>query len=242
MWRLKPSTPSATKPGVTTGSGQGAASGDTSSSDDSWDAVRSDDSIQFSPIETKEKEPREPGWLDGFFEWLGNLLEPLGQLFGAAWNVVFWIMIALGAAMLLYLLFRLLEPVFEFRMSKDKEVEQEWVPQREEALALLSDADQLAQQGRYDEATHLLLKRSVGQIAAARPSWVEPSSTARELAVLPALPEAARKAFATIAERVERSLFALRPLNIGDWEAARAAYAEFALQKLAGRGASGGAA
>ena len=36
-------------------------------------------------------------------------------------------------------------------------------------------------------------------------------------------------AFATIAERVERSLFALRTLSADDWHAARAAYADFAL-------------
>ena len=54
-------------------------------------------------------------------------------------------------------------------------------------------------------------------------------STAREISALPALPEAARKAFGTIAERVERSLFALRTLSADDWHAARTAYAEFAL-------------
>ena len=61
------------------------------------------------------------------------------------------------------------------------------------------------------------------------PGWLEPSSTAREIAALPALSQAARGAFATIAERVERSLFALRSLSADDWHAARAAYAEFAL-------------
>ena len=97
------------------------------------------------------------------------------------------------------------------------------------ALALLEDADRLAAEGRFDEATHLLLKRSVGQIAAARPDLLEPSSTAREIAELPALSEAARGAFALIAGRVERSLFALRRLSVDDWDAARAAYADFAL-------------
>ena len=94
---------------------------------------------------------------------------------------------------------------------------------------MLDDADRLAAEGRFDEATHLLLQRSVGQIAAARPEWLEPSSTAREIAALPALPEPARHAFGVIAERVERSLFALRRLGPDDWQAARAAYADFAL-------------
>ena len=50
-----------------------------------------------------------------------------------------------------------------------------------------------------------------------------------------ALPDAARSAFATIAGRVESSLFALRTLGAEDWQAARAAYADFALARLAER-------
>lgn len=227
---------------MTRGSGQGAADTVTTTSDDSWEAMHGDSSIQFAPVERtpieqqEPPEPREPGWLENFFNWLGNLFEPLGQMFGAAWPIVKWVMIAAAVAMLLYLLYRLLEPVFEFRVKRNVKPEEDWVPEREEALALLDDADRLAQEGRYDEATHLLLKRSVGQISAARPEWVEPSSTARELAALTALPEAARVAFGVIAERVERCLFALRPLALEDWQAARAAYADFALQKLTGRG------
>ena len=41
--------------------------------------------------------------------------------------------------------------------------------------------------------------------------------------------------FATIAGRVESSLFALRALGAEDWQAARAAYADFALARLAER-------
>ena len=115
------------------------------------------------------------------------------------------------------------------RAQAEEPAAPDWVPDAGEALALLEDADRLAAEGRYDEATHLLLKRSVGQIAAARPDLLEPSSTAREIAELPALSEAARGAFALIAGRVERSLFALRSLSADDWHAARAAYADFAL-------------
>ena len=43
---------------------------------------------------------------------------------------------------------------------------------------------------------------------------------------------AARGAFGTIAERVERSLFALRTLDSNDWQVAREAYASFALVRL----------
>lgn len=217
---------------MTTGSGQiGDGEGDTS--EGGWEAVRADESIQFSPIKTPDR-PEPPGWLEDIFRWLGEVFEPVGRLFGSSWPVVKWMLLAAAAAMLIYLLWKLLAPALNLhRGSKNTEPE-EWVPAEREALALLDEADQLAASGRYDEATHLLLKRSVGQIAEARPDWVEPSSTARELAVLPALPAAARTAFGTIADRVERSLFALKRLGADDWVAARAAYAEFALQRLSG--------
>ncbi len=214
-------------------SGQGAnvASGGTGA-DESWDSIRADDSIQYAELEIAPRELREPGWLDAFFRFLGEILSPIGQLFGAAWPVVQVILIATAVLMVLFLLYRLLAPLFAARVMPGGDTPGEWTPARAEALALLSDADRLAEAGQFDEATHMLLQRSVAQIGSARPGWVEPSSTARELAGLAALPEAARRTFAIIAERVERSLFALKPLARSDWETARSAYAEFALQSL----------
>lgn len=195
--------------------------------------MRADDTIQFAPIELPEQQA-PPGWLTAIFEALGDLLAPVGRALGMSWPVFKWVLLGIGVLLLGYLLWRLLAPAFVSRQRAASE-EESWTPERADALALLAEADRLAAEGRYDEATHLLLQRSVGQIAAARPDWVEPSSTARELAALAALPEAARSAFAAIAERVERSLFALRSLGPEDWQAAREAYAEFALQRLPGR-------
>ena len=201
-----------------------------------WEAVRADETIQFAPV-TMPEQPEPPGWLVRLLEAIGESLAPIGRAFGMSWPVFKWVLLAFAIALLAYLLWRLLAPLLSLERARPEREEQHWSPDRADALALLEDADRLAAEGRYDEATHLLLRRSVGQIAAARPDWVEPSSTARELALLPALPDAARTAFAAIAERVERSLFALRSLGADDWQAAREAYAEFALQRLPGRGA-----
>ncbi len=211
------------------------AEGGTEPAGTGWDAVRADDTIQFTPVDLPERQ-EPPGWLTALLEALGDLFAPIGRALGMSWPVFKWVLLAIGVLLAGYLLWRLLAPALA-RRERPAEEEQAWAPDRAEALALLEDADRLAAEGRYDEATHLLLQRSVGQIAAARPEWVEPSSTARELAALAALPEAARTAFAAIAERVERSLFALRSLGAEDWQAARAAYAEFALQRLPGRAA-----
>ena len=207
---------------------------------ESWDDIRDDSDIQFEPVEIIPTPPREPGAiekaLDAFFGFLGELLAPVGQLIAASWPILQWVLLAMAVGFVVYLLINTIGPVARrkraAKLDRAASGEPEWAPTRSESLALLEDADRLAAEGRFDEATRLLLQRSVGQIAAARPDWVEPSSTARELAALPTLSEAARAAFGTISERVERSLFALRSLEQGDWEAARSAYTDFALVKI----------
>lgn len=199
-----------------------------------WEQLRADETIQFAPVTIPEQPPREPGAIERFFDWLRELVgDLLGGALGEAWPVLRWVLLGLLVAAFLFALWRFLDPlVWRKRKAEETSEAAEWQPEQKAALALLADADRLAAEGRYDEATHLLLLRSVNQIATARPDWVPPSSTARELARLPALPDAARHAFLTISERVERSLFALRALERSDWEAARAAYAEFALARL----------
>lgn len=202
-----------------------------------WADVRNDADLQFAPVDIPPITPPEPSWLERVltevFGFLAELLAPIGRLLGGSWFWLQWVLLAAAIGFALFLLARMLGPLGALRKTTASGADEaEWQPDRAATLALLEDADRLAAEGRFDEATRLLLQRSVSHIAAARPDWVEPSSTARELAALPALPDAARTAFATIAERVERSLFALRALDRPDWEAARAAYAEFALARL----------
>jgi len=197
-----------------------------------WEAVRADPAIQYAPVPPVEPS-KPPEWLEKLQQWLADLLQPLGEALGLSWPTLKWILIGLAVLGVAFLAWRLISPVIG-RMRKGNDNGTEWAPDREEALALLEDADALAAVGQFEEATHLLLIRSVGQIRAARPDWLGPSSTAREIAMLPALPDAARNAFSAIAERVERSLFALRRLDAADWQAARAAYADFALTRFEG--------
>lgn len=221
---------------MTAGRNEGARSiGDAGAA---WEAVRADETIQFAPVAAAPPAPSEPSWLDAVLRWLGEMLAPLGEALGWSWPVLRWALLAFAAAALAWLAWRMLEPALGRRRRRGAgESEPAWSPAGGEALALLEDADRLAAAGRYDEAVHLLLRRSIGQIAATRPGLVEPATTARELAALDALPAGARTAFAAIAQRVERSLFALRALGADDWRTARAAYAEFALAPLAGPGA-----
>lgn len=233
---MRPRAGHATTGQVTTGTGEIAVKGADGFARD-WQELRADEAIQFAPLKLPEPAPTEPPpdwWLE-FIEFLDRLLSPVGEFFaaiggllGMSGPVFFWLLVAIGIALAGLLIWRFAKAAVRRRGDK-AEPEPDWTPDAGEALGLLEDADRLADEGRYDEATHLLLQRSVGQIAAARPGLLEPSSTAREIAALPALPEGVRGAFATIAERVERSLFALRRLSADDWRAARAAYADFAL-------------
>lgn len=195
-----------------------------------WEAVRASGEIQFAPVPHPEVPiPETPAWLQVLGRILEAIFAPIGRLLGMSWGIFQWVLLALAALLLLYVLWRIGLAWWENRRVRNAGEEPEaWVPVRAEAEALLSDADRLAAQGRYGEATHLLLRRSVRQIYDQRPDWLGPASTAREIAGLQVLPEAGRRAFTVIAERVERSLFALRDLDAGDWQAAREAYADFA--------------
>jgi hypothetical protein len=224
----------ATNPPVTTGTGASIEGARPDSFAGDWQALRADHDIQFAPVEIPPPQP-PPEWMKDLSEFLSTFFKPVGefvgalaQLLGMSAPVLLWILGALVVVFLAVLVWRIVAPLAR-RRREAEQAEPDWTPDTSEALALLEDADRLAAEGHYDEATHLLLRRSVGQIAAARPDLLEPSTTAREISVLPALPDAARNAFAVIAGRVERSLFALRSLSADDWRAARAAYADFAL-------------
>lgn len=200
-----------------------------------WRAAHAAGDIQAAPL-PQWAPPPPPGWWLAFWRWLGEFLSPLARALGGGWPLVKWGLIGLGAVGLAALAWRIIAPLVARWRLRDRAVlaaAPDWAPARTEAEALLADADALAAAGRYDEATHLLLRRSVGQIAAAAPQAVSPAATAREIATLPQLSAPARAAFAVISARVEASRFALRPLAAADWQAARGAYADFALQRLA---------
>ncbi len=209
-----------------------APEGDAAAS--AWETMRAEDDIQFSPVDIPSQSRETPEWMRRLSEWLAEVFEPMFLALAGSWPVLKWVLLAVAIAALLYIIYRIIEPYLQPGDRAEAEA-YVWQPDEQFALALLEDADRLASEGKYDAATHLLLQRSVAQIAQARPDWVEPSTTARELASLDALPENARNAFGIIAQRVERSLFALRALNEEDWKRARAAYADFALEQVDGR-------
>ena len=233
--RLLPAARRATSQVVAEQQIQGAQAGQDAAA--AWQHVHADPAIQFTPFDVAVPAAKTPEWMLALGRFFRAIFEPIGRALGLSWPVLQWVLLGLLVLFVLYGAWRISEPL---RLGwKRKEAKSaapdDWVPDQAEALALLEDADALAREGRFDEAAHLLLRRSVQQIAATRPDWIGRASTAREIGALPALPDRARQTFAQIAGLVERSLFALRALGADDWQAARAAYAEFALERIAAR-------
>ena len=163
--------------------------------------------------------PRTPDWLIALFEFLNS----------PAMHVVYWIILGLLTLFILYrLAVRFLGWSPAWRRRSAEEDESAWVPEQSVARRLLEEADALAQQGRFPEAVHLLLFRSVEDIDRRRPGLLRPALTSRDITALPDLPAKPRDAFKRIAMTVERSVFALRPIGDRDWKDCRQAYEEFA--------------
>ena len=159
-------------------------------------------------------------------QWSLPFLDGLGAVSGLVTFVV-WGVIIVGVLVVIFLIVRELYGVqlgWKGGKAKARTGATDWRPDREKARILLLDADALAAQGRYDEAVHMLLLRGVADITARRPRLIGPALTSRDIAALPDLPEAARPAFALIAEIVERSFFGGRPVDEAGWLQAREAY------------------
>jgi hypothetical protein len=163
-------------------------------------------------------------------EWLVAVLDALGRFFIWSGPFLKYLLIALAAALILFLAYRLFPGFAAWVDARRRPAAAEdagiGLAEASAARARLADADALASEGRFAEAVHLLLTRSVDDIAARRPGLVQPALTARDLAGAHDLPGAARTAFARIARAVEITLFGGRSIDRRVWDECRAAYAD----------------
>ena len=193
--------------------------------DQAYDSLVESERLQteMSRFEMPQSEP--PAWLERFLEWLGEL--------GPVWEGLFWILAIGIGGLILFSIGRSLFHYFTDRqvaIEEEEEVE-DWRPEQQAAKGLLGDADALAKQGRYAEAAHLLLHRSIADIEERLPDFLRPALTSRDISRAKALPGPARSAFTAIASVVERGIFATRPVDEQGWSEARTAYEEFAFGK-----------
>jgi hypothetical protein len=197
-----------------------------------YQAMRGDHALQFA-FAAAPPPPKLPGWLLAIGRMLGQLIRALGPRLGPVFKISSWVVLALLVAGGLYLAGRAAwrrwgkRKPSSARSGPALEPER-WRPAPAAARALLQEADALAAQGRFAEAAHLLLLRSIEDIHKYRPGVVRPALTSRDIARLEALSPANRLAFAAIGQVVERSLFGGRPVDAEDFAACRATYEAFA--------------
>lgn len=191
--------------------------------------------LQFAFSVDQPEPPRPPGWLD----WLGDFLGFLSPMF----NVIFWGALALVVAGIVFFVAR---EFVESRPGRTPKIKDEnpvqvtdFRPTKAKAKALIEEADRLAATGRFDEAAHTLLYRSIEDIEERLPRSIRKAQTSREIADLAALPYAVRAAFDPITRAVERSWFGGMTLNADDYAVCRRAYADFALPEAWSRAEGG---
>lgn len=193
----------------------------------------SDSSIQFD-LPMRPPDPPSPPDPPGWMQWLADFFgsdHPFLRL-------VLWGIAALIAAWILWMVARWLMgadwPWRRRGAGADDDGDESWRPEAATARTLLGQADALAAAGRYSEAAHLLLFRSIEDVDERRPAVIRKSLTARDIAALPIIPDRPRSAFARIALAVERAFFARRDLGEAEWRDCRAAYEEFAFAEAWG--------
>ncbi|HJS12091.1 DUF4129 domain-containing protein [Sphingopyxis sp.] len=172
-------------------------------------------------------------------EWLKSLFDAIGSFFqwsAPAAKPLMWIAVALVLLFLLYhfvpAFARWVDDLPFRRKARGADAEDgAGLAEAGAARALLAEADALAAEGRFAEAVHLLLYRSVEDIEGRRPGLVKPAMTSRDLAEARDLPAVAQSAFSRIARAVEISLFGGRSIDSGAWEQCRSAYAELTVPK-----------
>ncbi|MFN3473636.1 MAG: hypothetical protein ACK4ZW_06270 [Blastomonas sp.] len=196
--------------------------------DAAFDQVRAASDIQYSTSFVKPPEP-PPQWWQDVIQWLEQVLGPVAKALMTAWPVLSKLLLVALVVGVLALLWVILAPYIADWRERRVQAEHDWAPDRSEARRLLEEADALAAEGRYDEAAHLLLYRSIEDIAAKRPGLLRPSTTAREIGAFDALSARASSAFGVIAGHVETSFFARRSLDRSAWDSSREAYRAFAL-------------
>jgi hypothetical protein len=185
--------------------------------------VVADHSLQFALAQAPS--PHAPSWLMAMMKALA-----------AGWpvlRVLFLVAIAVAALMVIVTIARTVAariarraPARRAALSLQGHGESLRPPARR-ARALLEEAYALAAAGRFDEAAHVLLYRTIDDLEGRRPRAVRPALTSRDIAALEVIPPPARGAFAVIAEVVERSFFGGRRLDAGAFAACRQAYEAF---------------
>lgn len=187
-------------------------------------SVKRDENYQFELADPIPRKPPSP-----LMQWLGKVLGAIFSILAPILEMAFYLGVGglvLGA---IYLIGRAIYETRFAKPAKPETAEPEiplYQPATAQARVLLDEVDRLAAEGRYGEAVHTLLFRSIQDIDRNRPNVVRRSLTAREIGSLSVLTTDARTAFSTIAGVSELAHFGGVAVNKAGFETARSAYAD----------------
>jgi hypothetical protein len=136
-----------------------------------------------------------------------------------------WVVIAIGIGVLLYA-FRDMIPILRMRhggaWGGDEDTPADARPRT--PAAVLGAADELAAQGRFVEAMHVLLLQALADIRQRLDEQFADSLTSREILRSTKLSDAGRAPLRDIVDRVELTYFGQRPAELPDYQACRASF------------------
>jgi hypothetical protein len=153
--------------------------------------------------------------------------------------LLLWAILIAGALALLFYLLRDALPLW--RRSRDGTWQAPGIEgaglQARSAGEAMQAADALARQGRYVEAMHVLLLKSLADMRQSLGLHIAESLTSREILRKVTLPEAGEAALRDIVGRVEWTYFGEHEADASDYEACRGRFDEFAAAMQGGRDA-----
>lgn len=195
-------------------------------------AYEADESLQRDRPEWEPEpaqfEPREPRERNSFLDAIAGFFRAIGPLLGYLLIALIALAIMAGLFMVFGESLTLRGRQKEKQAAPDVSTVPDLRPDRAAATTLLEDADALAAQGRFAEAVHLLLFRSIDDIQDKHSGLVARSLTSREIGALSILPVPIRDSLSPIIRIVERSFFGGRTVDETGWKEARASYESFA--------------
>lgn len=196
-------------------------------------ALEADESLQrerpeWEPEATEFEPPRERSGPNPIAEAIAAFFQAVGPILGYLLVIIIILAILAGLYMVFGESITLRGRQKEKTIGPDISTVPDLRPEEARAQALLEDADRLAAEGRFAEAVHLLLFRSIDDIQEKRSGVIGRSLTSREIGALGILPDAVREALLPIIRIVERSFFGGRDVDESGWKQARASYESFA--------------
>lgn len=182
------------------------------------DPVRAAAANAIRTLDLQQNLPHAPVAVDSGWHW--NIPIPQGLLWAVAIIIV--------GALVYY--------VWDTTQAARRGQDEAW---RTEGLGLvaatprttassLAAADDLAGQGRFVEAMHLLLLYSLAELRRGLAVELADSLTSREIVRLARLPDRGRSALDRIVARVETSWFGDHPASRADYDSCRAGFEELA--------------